>query len=140
MDDRCYKYLPVITGQPPIKMFLIPGSRFLSNVSETESCKAAKKVPRGYLTTRLLGSSLSTREDPLTTYRATNRSCDNPRPYEKEAKGGAYMDRDLAEWARAFAWDARQPHKPRRKNLPVHGVCDQFRQGFSREQFTTLTQ
>ena len=50
-DNRCYKYLPVITGNPPVRRFLIPGSRLLSNVSETEPCKAAQKVPRGYLTT-----------------------------------------------------------------------------------------
>ena len=29
-----------------------------------------------------------------------------PDTYENEAQGGVYMDRDLAEWARAFAWDA----------------------------------
>ena len=31
-----------------------------------------------------------------------------PDTYETEAQGGAYMDRNLAEWARAFAWDARR--------------------------------
>ena len=48
------------------------------------------------------------------------------------------MDRDLAEWARAFAWDARrtitQTYKERISQSM--GFADQFRQGFSREQFT----
>ena len=54
-DDRCYKYLPVVvrqTGRPATRRFLIPGSRLLSNVSETEPCEAADRVPRGYLTTK----------------------------------------------------------------------------------------
>ena len=108
-DDRCYKYLPVITGQPPVKRFLIPGSRLLSNISETKSCEAAKKVPRGYLTTdgywvaacpqeKILSPPTELQIEVLTT----------PDTYKKEAKGGAYMDRDLAEWARAFTWDARR--------------------------------
>ena len=50
-DERCYKYLPVIAGNPPTRRFLIPGSRLLSNVSEVEDCNDAKKVPRGYLST-----------------------------------------------------------------------------------------
>ena len=50
-DDRCYKYLPVVTGNPPVRRFLIPGSRLLSNVSEIEPCEDAQKVPRGYLST-----------------------------------------------------------------------------------------
>ena len=44
-DNRCYKYLPVVTGNPPVRRFLIPGSRLLSNVSEIEPCEDAQKVP-----------------------------------------------------------------------------------------------
>ena len=47
------------------------------------------------------------------------------------------MDRDLAEWARAFAWDARrmitQTHKERISQSM--GFASQFKEGFSREQF-----
>ena len=61
-----------------------------------------------------------------------------PDTYENEAKGGAYMDRDLAEWARAFSWDARrtitQTYKERISQSM--GFADQFREGFTREQFT----
>ena len=54
-DDRCYKYLPVVVrqnGHTSDKRFLIPGSRLLSNISDSEPCKVALKVPRGYLTHR----------------------------------------------------------------------------------------
>ena len=54
-DDRCYKYLPVVVqqnGRTSDKRFLIPGSRLLSNLSDSEPCKAALKVLRGYLTTK----------------------------------------------------------------------------------------
>ena len=48
------------------------------------------------------------------------------------------MDRDLAEWARAFAWDTRrtitQTYEERISQSM--GFAEQFRQGFSREQFT----
>ena len=126
-DDQCYKYLPVITERPPTKRFLIPGSRLLSNISETEPCKAANRVPRGYLRTqgywlaaclrpKILSPPTELQVEVLTT----------PDTYENEAKGGAYMDRDLAEWARVFTWDAR-------KNLPVHGICQSIqRRIFSR--------
>ena len=48
------------------------------------------------------------------------------------------MDRDLAEWARVFAWDARwtitQTYKERISQSM--GFADQFREGFTWEQFT----
>ena len=108
-DHRCYKYLPVVTGNPPVRSFLIPGSRLLSNVSETEPCQAAQTVPRGYLSTggywvaacpreKILSPPTELQLEVLTT----------PDTYEEEAKGGAYMDRDLAEWARVFTWDTRR--------------------------------
>ena len=138
-DDRCYKYLPVITEQPPTKRFLIPGSRLLSNISETEPCTAADRVPRGYLTTegywvaacpwqKILSPPTELQIEVLTT----------PDTYENEAKGGAYMDRDLAEWARAFAWDARQTIMQTYEERISHsmGFANQFREGFTREQFT----
>ena len=137
-DHRCYKYLPVVTGNPPVRSFLIPGSRLLSNVSETEPCQAAQKVPRGYLSTggywvaacpreKILSPPTELQLEVLTT----------PDTYEEEAKGGAYMDRDLAEWARVFTWDTRrtitQTYEERISQSM--GFADQFRQGFSREQF-----
>ena len=102
-DHQCYKYLPVVTGKPPVRSFLITGSRLLSNVSETEPCQAAQKVPRGYLSTggywvaacpreKILSPPTELQLEVLTT----------PDTYEEEAKGGAYMDRDLAEWAWVF--------------------------------------
>ena len=138
-DDRCYKYLPVITGQPPAKRFLIPGSRLLSNISETESCEAAKKVPRGYLTTEGYWVAACPREKILSPPTELQiEVLTTPDTYENEAKGGAYMDRDLAEWARAFTWDARrtitQTYKERISQSM--GFADQFREGFTREQFT----
>ena len=54
-DEICYKYFPVTIrrlGLSPLRRFLIPGSRLLSNISETEPCDAASKVPRGYLTSK----------------------------------------------------------------------------------------
>ena len=137
-DHRCYKYLPVVTGNPPVRSFLIPGSRLLSNVSETEPCQAAQKVPRGYLSTggywvaacpreKILSPPTELQLEVLTT----------PDTYEEEAKGGAYMDRDLAEWARVFTWDTRrtitQTYEERISQSM--GFADQFRQGFTREQF-----
>ena len=48
------------------------------------------------------------------------------------------MDRDLAEWARAFTWDTRrtitQTYEERISQSM--GFAEQFQQGFSREQFT----
>ena len=43
------------------------------------------------------------------------------------------MDRDLAEWARAFAWDARQTitQTYEERISQSMGFADQFRQGFS---------
>ena len=138
-DDRCYKYLPVITERPPTKRFLIPGSRLLSNISETEPCKAANRVPRGYLTTQ--GYWLAACPQPKILSPPTELQIEvltTPDTYENEAKGGAYMDRDLAEWARAFAWDARrtitQTHEERISQSM--GFASQFKEGFSREQFT----
>ena len=49
-DDRCYKYLPVVVqqnGRTSDKRFLIPGSRLLSNLSDSEPCEAALKVHEG---------------------------------------------------------------------------------------------
>ena len=96
-DNRCYKYIPVITGQPPVKRFLIPGSRLLSNVSETKSCKAAQNVPRGYLTIggywvaacpleKILSPPTELQIEVLTT----------PNTYEKEAKGGSLHGQRLS--------------------------------------------
>ena len=60
-----------------------------------------------------------------------------PDTYEEEAKGGAYMDRDLAEWARVFTWDTRrtitQTYEDRISQSL--GFSDQFREGLTREQF-----
>ena len=60
-----------------------------------------------------------------------------PDTYEEEAKGGAYMDRDLAEWARVFTWDTRrtitQTYEDRISQSL--GFSDQFREGLMREQF-----
>ena len=135
-DDRCYKYLPVITERPPTKRFLIPGSRLLSNISETEPYKTADRVPRGYLTTK--GYWLVACPQPKMLSPPTELQIEiltTPDTYENEAKGGAYMDRDLAEWARAFAWDARrtitQTHEER--IFSVHGICQSIqRRIFSR--------
>ena len=68
-DTRCYKYLPVVTGNPPVRQFLIPGSRLLSNVSKIEPCEDAKKVPQGYLSTGgYWVASGPEGEGPLTTH------------------------------------------------------------------------
>ena len=48
------------------------------------------------------------------------------------------MDHDLAEWARAFAWDVQrtitQTHKGRISQ--AMSFADQFQEGFSRDQFS----
>ena len=55
-----------------------------------------------------------------------------PDTYETEAQGGAYMDRDLAEW------DARrtitQTYEGRISQ--AMSFADQFQEGFSRDQFS----
>ena len=141
-DDRCYKYLPVVVrqnGRTPDKRFLIPGSRLLSNISDSEPCEAALKVPRGYLTTEGIWLAMSPRPRSLVPPAELQiEVLTTPDTYETEAQGGAYMDRDLAEWARAFAWDARrtitQTHEGRISQ--AMSFADQFQQGFSREQFS----
>ena len=140
-DDRCYKYLPVVVrqnGRPADKRFLIPGSRLLSNISDSEPCEAALKVPRGYITTEGIWVAMSPRPRSLVPPAELQiEVLTTPDTYETEAKGGAYMDRDLAEWARAFAWDAQrtitQTHEGRISQSMT--FADQFQQGFSREQF-----
>ena len=108
-DDCCYKYLPVVTGNPPVRRFLIPGSRLLSNVSKIEPCEDAQKVPRGYLSTGGYWVAADPRERVLSPPTELQLEVlTMPDTYEKEAKGGAYMDRDLAEWARVFTWDTRR--------------------------------
>ena len=106
-DDHCYKYLPVIAGNPPTRRFLIPGSRLLSNVSEVESCDDAKEgAARLPLDRRTLGSRQIPGRECCHLQQSYNwRSSPYRTTYEREAKGGAYMDRDLAEWARVFTWD-----------------------------------
>ena len=133
-DNRCYKYLPVVTGNPPVRRFLIPGFRLLLNVSETEPCKAVQKVPRGYLMTGGYWVAVCPREKILSPPTELQiEVLTTPDTYEKEAKGGAYMDRDLAEWARAFAWDTRrtitQTYEERISQSM--GFAEQFGQGFS---------
>ena len=54
-DDQCYKYLPVVTERPTTKRFLIPGSRLLSNISKTESCKAVNRVPEATSQPKAIG-------------------------------------------------------------------------------------
>ena len=53
-------------------------------------------------------------------------------------KGGAYMDRDLAVWARAFAWDVRRTITQTHEGRISQGMsfADQFQEGFSRDQFS----
>ena len=141
-DFRCYKYLPVIikqNGRPADKRFLIPGSRLLSNISDSKPCESTLKVPRGYITTEGLWVAMSPR--PRVLVAPTELQIEvltAPDTYESEAKGGAYMDRDLAEWARAFAWDARQTITQTYEGRLSQSMtlADQFQQGFSREQFT----
>ena len=140
-DSRCYKYLPVMvkqSGRPADKRFLIPGSRLLSNISDSEPCDSALKVPRGYITTEGLWVAMSPR--PRVLVAPTELQIEvltSPDTYEAEAKGGAYMDRDLAEWARAFAWDARQTITQTYEGRLSQSMtlAEQFQQGFSREQF-----
>ena len=137
-DDHCYKYLPVVTGNPPVRRFLIPGSRLLSNVSKIEPCEDAKKVPRGYLSTGGYWVAADPRERVLSPPTELQLEVlTMPDTYEKEAKGGAYMDRDLAEWARVFTWDTRrtitQTYEDRISQSL--GFSDQFREGLTREQF-----
>ena len=61
----------------------------------------------------------------------------SPDTYEAEAKGGAYMDSELAEWARAFAWDVRRTITQTYEGRLAQSMtlAEQFQQGFSREQF-----
>ena len=140
-DSRCYKYLPVMvkqSGRPADKRFLIPGFRLLSNISDSEPCDSALKVPRGYITTEGLWVAMSPR--PRVLVAPTELQIEvltSPDTYEAEAKGGAYMDRDLAEWARAFAWDARQTITQTYEGRLSQSMtlAEQFQQGFSREQF-----
>ena len=141
-DDRCYKYLPVVVrqnGQTPDKRFLIPGSRLLSNISDLEPCEAALKVPRGYLTTKGHWLAMSPRPRVLVPPAELQiEILTTPDTYETEAQGGAYMDRDLAEWARAFAWDTQrtitQTHEGRISQ--AMSFANQFQEGFSRDQFS----
>ena len=137
-DDHCYKYLPVITGNPPTRRFLIPGSRLLSNVSEVESCDDAKRVPRGYLSTGGHWVAADPRERvllPPTELQLEVLTV--PDTYEREAKGGAYMDRDLAEWARVFTWDTRRTISQTYEDRISQslGFSHQFREGLTRDQF-----
>ena len=137
-DDRCYKYLPVIAGNPPTRRFLIPGSRLLSNVSEVESCDDAKRVPRGYLSTGGHWVAADPRErvlSPPTELQLEILTV--PDTYEREAKGGAYMDRDLAEWARVFTWDTRRTISQTYEDRISQslGFSQQFREGLTRDQF-----
>ena len=140
-DSRCYKYLPVVVKQngcPAEKRFLIPGSRLLSNISDSEPCDSALKVPRGYLTTEGLWVAMSPR--PRVLRAPTELQIEvltSPDTYEAEANGGAYMDSDLAEWARAFAWDARRAITQTYEGWLAQSMtlAEQFQQGFSREQF-----
>ena len=140
-DDRCYKYLPVVVrqnGRPADKRFLIPGSRLLSNISDSEPCEAALKVPRGYHTTEGIWVAMSPRPRSLVPpAKLQIEVLTTPDTYETEAKGGAYMDRDLAEWARAFAWDARRTITQTHEGWISQSMsfADQFQQGLSREQF-----
>ena len=137
-DTRCYKYLPVITGNPPTRRFLIPGSRLLSNVSEEEACDDAKRVPRGYLSTKGNWVALVPTEKvlspPTELQLEVLTETDN---YEKESKGGAYMERDLSEWARVFTWDTRrtitQTYEERISQSL--GFARQYRDSLTREQF-----
>ena len=104
---------------------------------ETE---AASKVPRGYLTTKGHWLAVSPQIRILQLPAELQMEILNsPDTYEKDAKGGAYMDRDLAEWARAFAWDARrtitQTHEERISQ--AMGFANQFKEGFTREQFSS---
>ena len=95
-DDRCYKYLPVVVrqnGRPADKRFLIPGSRLLSNISDTEPCESALKVPRGYITTEGIWVAMSPRPRALVApAKLQIEVLTAPDTYEAEAKGGAYMD------------------------------------------------
>ena len=138
-DDRCYKYLPVVTGSPPTRRFLIPGSRLLSNVSEIESCDDAKKsTTRVPLNRRTLGGCRSKGERVLSPPTELQLEVlTKPDTYEKEAKGGAYMDRDLAEWARVFTWDTRRTISQTYEDRISQslGFSNQFREGLTREQF-----
>ena len=137
-DDHCYKYLPVIAGRPPTRRFLIPGSRLLSNVSEIEPCDDAKKVPRGYLSTGGHWVAADPRERVLSPPTELQLEVlTMPDTYEKEAKGGAYMDRDLAEWARVFTWDTRRTISQTYEDRISQslGFSNQFREGLTREQF-----
>ena len=137
-DDHCYKYLPVIAGRPPTRRFLIPGSRLLSNVSEIESCDDAKKVPRGYVSTGGHWVAADPRERVLSPPTELQLEVlTMPDTYEKEAKGGTYMDRDLAEWARVFTWDTRRTISQTYEDRISQslGFSNQFREGLTREQF-----
>ena len=137
-DDRCYKYLPVLAGNPPTRRFLIPGSRLLANVSEIESCDDAKRVPRGYLSTGGHWVAADPRERVLSPPTELQlKVLTVPDTYEKESKGGAYMDRDLAEWARVFTWDTRRTvsQSYEYRISQSLGFAQQFRDGLTREQF-----
>ena len=137
-DNRCSKYLPVVTGNPPVRRFLIPGSRLLSNVSEIEPCEDAQKVPRGYLSTGGYWVAAGPREKVLSLPTELQLEVlTMPDTYEEEAKGGAYMDRDLAEWARVFTWDTRRTITQTYEDRISQSLdfSDQFREGLTREQF-----
>ena len=106
---------------------MVPGSRLLSNISETEPCDAASKVPRGYLTTEGHWVAVSPQPQILQPP-AELKVLNTPDIYEKEAQVGAYMARDLAQWAQVLSWDER------RTITRTLGFASQFKEGFTREQ------
>ena len=125
-DDRCYKYMPVITGQPPRQEVPHPriqiALKHLWNRIMRGSQKGPPSIPHNR---RLLGGSMSTRKDPLTTYRATNRSPDNPRHIQKWSKGRSLHGQRLSWMGKSVRLGCQTNDHTNlwRKNLPVHGVC-----------------
>ena len=133
-----YQWWSDITDALQTKGFSSPAQGLLVNISNSEPCEAVLKVPRGYITTVGIWVAMSPRPRSLVPPAELQiEVLTTPDTYETEAKGGAYMDHDLAEWARAFAWDAwrtiTQTHKGRISQSM--NFADQFQQGFSREQF-----
>ena len=92
-DDRCYKYLPVVVrqnGRPSDKRFLIPGSRLLLNISDSEPCEATLKVPRGYLTTKGIWVAMSPRPRSLVPPAELQiEVLTTPDTYENRSPGGS---------------------------------------------------
>ena len=126
-------------GRTPDKRFLIPGSRLLSNLSDSEPCEAALKVPRGYLTTKGHWLAMSPRPRVLVPpAKLQIEILTTPDMYETEAQGGAYMDRDLAEWDQAFTWDAQRTITQTYEGRISQAVsfASQFQEGISRDQFS----